>query len=72
MNTPFDRISAFVLERAPELPLHQRAQLYRDMAELTTDEARASQLASLARDCTAIDARSGQLLLNLRAPRAAA
>ena len=70
--TPFERISEFVLERAPELPVQRRAQLYRDMAELTTDEPRSAQLLHLARDCEAIDQRSGQLLLSLRTPRAAA
>ncbi|MBI3885903.1 MAG: hypothetical protein HY302_09280 [Opitutae bacterium] len=66
MTTPFDRISAFILEHSAELPLSKRAGLYRDMADLTTDEARADTLTALADDLAAIEQRHDQLVLDFK------
>ena len=60
------RVIEFALQHAPEVALHRRTQLYRDLAELTPDESRARDLNTLANELEAIEARHEQLVMDFK------
>jgi hypothetical protein len=61
-----DRLVAHVLNTAGELPLADRAQLYRDTAELIATEHDARTLHALAADCDAVARNHAQLVLDFK------
>jgi hypothetical protein len=61
-----DRLLDHVLATAEALPLADRAQLYRDVAELIATERQAVALVALAAECDALEAKHEQLTLDFQ------
>ena len=65
MSDPEKTITEFVLAQLDNQPPRRRAELYRALARLISDEAAIPELVKLADDLDAIQRRHRQLTLNL-------